>query len=395
MEPAQSHRGDVLVVDDTPENIGFLSSMLKGKGFRVRAATSGPMALQVMRAEAPEIVLLDINMPLMDGFEACERIVADPALRDIPVIFLSALSETGDKVRAFGAGGVDYVTKPFKVEEVTARIETHLALRRARRELGRRHRELEESYARLEKLEHVRKSLVEMIVHDLKNPLAAIQVCVDLVRAEGGLAPDQQGAVDDIGSMTRVLHRMVMDVLDVGRGDEAALKPRHASFDPRRLLADLDQDMSRRALAAGRELRLLATEGLPAEVTGDHELLRRLAENCVDNALKYAPRGTVITVELSADGADHWRLAVRDQGQGIPAALRERVFEPYARLDRDLERGGRVSRGLGLAFCRKAAELHGGRIWVEDNPPQGSAFVARLPRDPRATAPAAPVPTAA
>lgn len=127
---ASEHRSSILVVDDTPENLKVLSGMLRNKGYEVRPVTSGKLALKAILSKAPDLMLLDINMPDMDGYQLCEQIKSEPLTKDIPVIFISALSETLDKVKAFSAGGLDYITKPFQFEEVNARVETHLMLRR-------------------------------------------------------------------------------------------------------------------------------------------------------------------------------------------------------------------------------------------------------------------------
>jgi two-component system, sensor histidine kinase and response regulator len=378
---AAARRADILVVDDTPENLGVVSSVLKQAGHRVRAVTSGALALEAARAEAPDLVLLDINMPQMDGYEVCRRFKQDPALAGVPIIFLSALSETDDKVRAFEAGGVDYVQKPFRAPEITARVETHLALRRFQLELEERNRDLRHSYARLESLERARHGLVQMIVHDLKNPITTIQVCAEVARDDAAVQGDTRLALDDILGVTKVLTRMVLDVLDVASSENASLRPRLQAVNLGKLLGDATRDAEKRAQQSGKTLSLALDPALPAEVRADPNLLRRVVDNLLDNAFKYAPRETAIRLEGAAAGAD-FVVAVRDQGDGVPRADRERIFEAYSRLERDRDRAARVSRGLGLAFCRLAAEAHRGRIWVEDNAPRGSAFVLRLPRDP-------------
>ncbi len=357
--------------------------MLKGHGYRVRAVPSGSLALQAARAEAPDLMLLDITMPEMDGYEVCRRFKADPALQELPIIFLSALSETFDKVKAFQAGGVDYVTKPFHLEEMAARIETHLALRRLQRDLQARNEELSRSYARLETLEQARQALVQMVVHDLKSPLACIQLSADLLVQEAGLAGDPLQALDDIRGMTGVMNRMVLDVLDVARTDQAGLRTSLASVDVPGLLAGLSREVRGLAGRAKKSLTLEVAPDCPPMVTADRDLLRRLLLNLLDNSIKYAPKESEVRLEATRCGDAEWSLAVRDSGKGIPDDHKERIFEPYARLDRDLDRSAGSSRGLGLAFCRMAAEAHGGRIWVEDNLPRGSAFLVRLPVDPR------------
>jgi two-component system sensor histidine kinase/response regulator len=374
-----NHRGDLLLVDDTPENLGFLAAMLKRAGYRCRAVPSGALALRAAAAEVPDLVLLDITMPGMDGYEVCRRFKASEALRDVPIIFLSALADTTDKVTAFAAGGIDYVTKPYQVEEIGARVETHLSLRRLQRQLEAKNEELARSNARLERLEQVRQGLVQMLVHDLKNPLAVVQSLAQAARAELATAGEPAQTFEEIEHMSKVMTRMVLDVLDVAHAGEAGLAPRLAPEAPWELLGEARDEMRAMASAAGKLLVVEAAPDLPPRVTVDRELFRRLLENLLDNALKYAPRGTAVRLELGGDGPHHYRVAVRDEGPGVPTEMRERIFEPYARLDRDVARSARVSRGLGLAFCKLAAECLGGRVWVEDNVPAGSAFVVRLP----------------
>ena len=164
----------ILVVDDNAANVQLLVGMLKDRGYKVRAALSGKLAIQAVQNNPPDLILLDVNMPEMNGYEVCERLKSDESTRDIPIIFVSALHETLDKVKAFGVGGVDYITKPFQFQEVEARVRTHL-------ELCRQRREIRESYARLRQLEKLRDDLVHMIAHDLRNPLTAVSGYLDLV----------------------------------------------------------------------------------------------------------------------------------------------------------------------------------------------------------------------
>jgi len=140
---AYPHKPNILVVDDTPANLQLLTNMLKERGYKTRPVPSGMLALQAAKNDPPDVVLLDINMPAMNGYEVCERLKADEQLKEIPVIFISALNEIMDKVRAFSVGGVDYITKPFQIDEVQARVETHLKLRSLQKELEMHNRELE------------------------------------------------------------------------------------------------------------------------------------------------------------------------------------------------------------------------------------------------------------
>jgi PleD family two-component response regulator len=144
--------GDILIVDDTPANLQLLSNMLSAEGYKVRMAPSGKLALMSAQAAPPDLILLDIKMPGLNGYQVCEQFKADPRTRDVPVIFLSALDQTEDKIKAFTVGGVDYITKPFQLEEVMARVETHLWLRMLQTQLSRRVQELEQAMAQIKTL---------------------------------------------------------------------------------------------------------------------------------------------------------------------------------------------------------------------------------------------------
>ncbi|MCE5217099.1 response regulator, partial [bacterium] len=183
---------NLLIVDDTPANLQVLAAMLKGQGFTVRPVPSGELALRAAESEPPDLILLDIMMPEMNGYEVCERLKDNDDLRDIPVIFISALSDTSDKVKAFEVGGLDYVTKPFQFEEVRARVGAHLKLRRLQVEAAEHHRQLEQSYEQLRELEELRDSLMHMIVHDLRTPLTSIITGLETMETLGELDDLQQ-----------------------------------------------------------------------------------------------------------------------------------------------------------------------------------------------------------
>src|SRR5689334_1924873 len=175
--PHTTAPANVLIVDDTPDNIRVLTAIIERLGYEVRPATSGAQALQAVEHDPPDLVLLDITMPEMDGYEVCRRFKADEQLSDIPIIFLTALSDIADKVKAFGVGGIDYITKPFHLEEVQARVKTHLALRYANLRLAK-------SYSKLQELEQLRDQLVHMVVHDMRSPLMVLSGHLSLLQQE-------------------------------------------------------------------------------------------------------------------------------------------------------------------------------------------------------------------
>ena len=196
-----THVASVLIVDDTIDTLRLLSDLLSEHGYDVRAVTNGRQALQAVERDPPDLILLDIGLPELDGYEVCRRLRASERSQDVPVIFITALSETADKVRAFETGGVDYVTKPFQVEEVLARVKAHVALRRAQAELA-------DSYTRLRALEHLRDDMVHRVIHDMRSPLAALLMDLRFLkglagalseRRPGGPAVSAQGGPGDDG----------------------------------------------------------------------------------------------------------------------------------------------------------------------------------------------------
>ena len=360
----------ILVVDDTPANLSLLCGMLKERGYRARPVPSGDLALQAAWSDPPDLVLLDIGMPEMDGFVVCSRLKADARSAQITVIFLTAHTETSQKVRAFAVGGVDYVTKPFQIEEVHARVATHLELRRQRREL-------EESYARLREMEKLRDDLVHMVVHDMRSPLTALIMTLDLLATDvAELLPPL--AAEDLRAAIRsakAVSVMANQLLDVSRLEQGRLPLEKQPTDLLKVAAVV------RANLAGMDA------ARPIEVSGpgpvlcncDGALVQRVMENLLSNAIKHTPSGGQVRIRLAADG-DRVRVAVQDSGAGVPPEARARIFEKFGAVAARKE-SKYHSAGLGLAFCKLAVAAHGGTIGIDDAEPQGSVFWFELPAE--------------
>jgi len=368
---------DILVVDDTYANLQLLSGMLKERGYKVRPALSGELALQTARHSAPDLILLDITMPGLSGYDVAAELKKDPILREIPIIFLSALTETLDKVRAFASGGVDYVTKPFQFEEVAARVEAHLKIHRLQLELEQRNRELEQSNDELRRLQELRDNLTHMIVHDLRSPLAALLGYVDLCATaeKPTLSPGGAAYLGRArGSAARLLE-MVNSLLDVSKMEAGQLELHRAECD----LAPVAVEVFS-VLEPLRQNRTFDLEAPPSPVTVsvDRDLITRVLQNLVGNAIKFAPNGTVRVV-IKAVG-DAVRVSVIDTGRGIPPEFHKRIFEKFGQV---AQSGPRVGTGLGLTFCKLAIEAHAGRIGVNSEPGKGSEFWFTLPLCPR------------
>jgi two-component system, sensor histidine kinase and response regulator len=369
-ETARNDVGSILMIDDNPVNLQVLTSMLRQSGWRPRPVTSGRLGLQAARNEPPDLILLDVNMPELNGYEVCEQLKADPRLADIPVIFVSALGETTDKMRGFQAGGVDYVTKPFQIDEVRARVTAHMELRRQRLLL-------QSSLEKLRETERLRDTLVHMIVHDLRSPLSAISAFLELIGEEAKRRLGAEAQQDIASAMhgVRNMVRMVNGILDVSKMEAQMMKLDLRECDLVQVLGQVLDDLE--SLVGARHLTF-DRPAAPVLVRADREIVARIVQNFLANALRFTPGGGEIRVGIVTE-AEHTRVLVADTGPGIPADFRQSIFDKFSQIDgspQDRNRGT----GLGLAFCKMAVEAHGGRIGVDSELGQGSTFWFTLPR---------------
>lgn len=365
---------DILIVDDTPANLQLLAGMLKERGYKARPAPNGRVALQAAQSQPPDLILLDINMPEMNGYEVCTQLKASEQLRDIPVIFISALDETIDKVCAFSVGAVDYITKPFQFEEVEARVGAHLRLRHLQLELEARNHELQNANDELRRLQTLRDNLTHMIVHDMRSPLGGIVGYHDLLRKHDNSNLSERGAefLRKASESSDRLIGMVNSLLDVSKLEAGELKPQRMACDLGALAREAAEMLS--SLARNCTLEVIP----PAEpiiVPADRDLIFRVLQNLISNALKFTPAGGQVQVSMELEGPTAL-VSVRDTGSGIAPENHARIFEKFGQVN---QRGPRIGTGLGLTFCRLAVQAHGGEIGVESALGEGSRFWFRLP----------------
>jgi two-component system sensor histidine kinase/response regulator len=386
----------VLVVDDNLQNREVAEGHLVSAGYAVLQAEGGAEALASLVSRRPDLVLLDVLMPGMDGYETCRRIRALPEVGGVPVLFLTALGDLETHKAALESGADDFLTKPLNRTELLIRVRSLLRIKQLSDELRANVRVIATQRDALLAAHQQKAELTALIVHDLKNPLSSILSNVQYVQSRATLPEDERDSLDDVVRASQAMVRLVMNLLDVSRSDDGALVPHVTGFEVPALLGEICSEMNRRIEDKGQRLALSVGKGV-GRLQGDRDLVRRIVENLIDNAYKYGPRATTISVEAAGatmdDGAEAAvEIRVRDEGAGIPAAYRQIVFEKYGRAAGGAEREGRSSHGLGLVFCRRAAGVHGGAIWIDDQPTRGSCFCLRLPlaRLPLAAAPAPP-----
>ncbi|MEG4420423.1 ATP-binding protein [Microcoleus sp. LAD1_D5] len=419
--------GNILVVDDTPENLRLLSTMLTQRGYTPRCVINGKMALRACNSNPPDLILLDIMMPEMNGYEVCQHLKLEPKTREIPVIFISAKDEVFDKVNAFAVGGVDYISKPFQFEEVLARIESHLSLRNLQKQLKEQNVLLQEEITSrlavektLQEKNHilqqeirtrraVEKALQEQnlvlqqeISHRQRAESALLKSNQELARSNAELeqfayvaSHDLQAPLATIASYAQLLEKRYKDQLD-SQGSKFIGNIVQGCTRMQNLIDDLleysrvgrsrkpftltdcnhavEQALANLQGAIGETQAIVTYSELPA-VMGDISQLVQLFQNLVSNAIKYRHDAPPVVHITACKQEKNWFISVSDNGIGIAPQHQKRIFQIFQRLHTQREYSGT---GIGLAICQKIVELHGGCIWVESEPEQGSTFYFTL-----------------
>jgi signal transduction histidine kinase len=379
MDPAPKNEtapATVLVVDDNEANRALARSALEDEGYRVVLAENGAAALEAFSRESPDCVLMDVRMPGMDGFAACTALRALPGGADTPVLFLTALRDVDTFDEALNAGADDFLTKPVRPTELVVRVDTALKMRRMRAELRGHYELLKHQRDDLLRLQLQKERLMSFVVHDLKNPVNSMDLHAQLLLRDKELSERAKGSALQIRHEARRLVQMIMNLLDISKGDEGKLAPKRTDVDMAALVGGLVEDLSATAQARGVRLES-KVERDTAHL--DEDLFRRVIMNLLDNAIRHAPADSVVSVTVTGRSGS-LDVRVADAGSGVPAELRERIFDPFTQLEGAERSTTRTGRGLGLSFCKVAVEAHGGKIWVEDAAP-GAAFCLSIPAE--------------
>lgn len=363
----------VLVVDDVPKNLQVVGTMLRNAGYAVMPATSGARALEGIRVQLPDLILLDLMMPEIDGLEGSPLVKADPVTREIPIVFLTASNEMEHLVQGFEAGAVDYVTKPFNPPELLARVRTHIELKLARE--------------RLRELNEEKNEFMGIVAHDLRNPLGAIKGYAEMIAEDAGtfrsaspaeLNNVRQGLEDCAGRIRNSAERMlemVQNLLDANRIERGEIHLNLAPTELGHLVSSVIESQRPRAVAKQQSLHF-QSDGSPITATADSNVMVQVLENLISNAVKYSPPGKTIVVRLKKEESNAI-CEVQDEGPGLSPEDRKKLFGKFARLSAK-PTGGEHSTGLGLSIVKRMIEAMGGRVWCESEPGKGATFIVAV-----------------
>lgn len=361
MQPQQAN---ILIVDDTPANLRLLAGILSEAGYTVRPARSGAIALASAQSDTPNLILLDIMMPEMDGYEVCRRLKAHQQTKDIPVIFISALNDIEEKVKSFALGGVDYIAKPFHGEEVLARVNTHLTIRNLQNDLMAQISEL--------------NAFAHTVAHDLKNPMALIVGFTELLLSEQEDLPMKQQTLylEKVQKAGRKAANIIDELLLL-----ASVRQQGVHMEPIDMasVVMLAQDRLTYVVSEYKaEIRL--PESWPLAL-GHAPWVEEVWANYLSNALKYGGRPPLIELGAERTAVNQIRFWIRDNGPGIPPEKQPTLFTEFVRLsERNVE-----GQGLGLSIVQRIVHKLSGEVGVISQDGVGSEFYFTLPAAPSNT----------
>ncbi len=370
-------RSRILLVDDNQENLEVLSILLEKEGYEISAVLSGEQALELVTRSTPDLILLDIMMPGLDGFEVCERLKNNPNTKDIPVIFITAKSDSDDIIKGFELGGVDYITKPFQYEVVAARIRTHLEMSRLSSLKEFMITELGKKNQHLIQLDQAKNKILSMAAHDLRNPLASIRgLSKILLKGINNLSPEELNEfLTIINDSSNHMLNLVNDLLDY-----SVIESGHV--DLRLKVGSLAELIQRRIrineiIFESKMIKIVSDVGMDCEFKFDEGRISQVIDNLLTNAAKFSNPGSSIFVKLEKID-DHAKVSVRDEGPGISKEDQKKIFDGFQRLN-PRPTAGEKSTGLGLAIVKKILQSHGGYMEIDSELGHGSTFSFFLP----------------
>ncbi len=365
----ESKKDVILVVDDQPNNLKVISSVL-GDSYSLSFANNGPNALKILENLQPDLILLDVMMPGMDGYEVCQRIKSTEKTKELPVIFLTAKNDIEDILKAFRAGAVDYITKPFNIMELKVRVGNHISLKHTREQL-------KNANDKLLQVIHEKDKFFTIIAHDLRNPFIGISSLSQIMVEQLGSLQ-----LDEMEEYAREIHHastnafnLLKNLLSWAKSQTGRMDFVPQQLDVQELITETIAFIQEAAILKNIEIESQIAEGL--SVFADKEMVATVMRNLVSNAVKFTHTGG--KVRISCERSDqHIQISVVDNGIGMTSKMVEEIF----RIDVSNGRkgtNGEPSSGIGLLLCKEFTERNGGTIKVESQPDEGSTFNITLP----------------
>lgn len=380
MNNKELEKSTVLLVDDKPENLDVLITYLAEFGFTILVAQEGEEAIELAQRYRPDIILLDVMMPGIDGFEVCQRLKAFENLTDIPVIFMTALSDTVDKLKGFKAGGVDYITKPLQHEEVMARVKTHLTIRMLQQQLQNKNVQLERANEQLQELIASKDKFFSIISHDLRNLFQGVLWSIELIMMNIDTYDKEEIKkwVLTLQSSSEKLYSLVENLLLWSRIQKSKMdyNPRYIDF----------RDIVEQNLllfmknAEKKNIQLISSIKEPVFIYVDNNIINVVIRNFISNALKFTEEGGSVVISAQQN-KKYVTVSIKDTGIGISKENLSKLFRIDVTL-KAIGTAGEQGTGLGLILCKELIEKSGGSILVESELGKGTTFTFTLPRTP-------------
>lgn len=374
-------RPTILIVDDEEINVKLVKGILASENYNLISALSGSEALSMLAPNRPDLILLDVMMPEMDGFETCSKIKQNKNTKIIPVLMVTALSEQEHRLKALECGADDFLSKPVDKTELKIRVKSLLRIKEYHNELVERYEEIEKKNIQLQELEEFKDGLLHMIVHDLKNPLFAISGNIELLLLDKENFNETQNiAAKNCLSSCQNLKEMVQQLLDINKLENKKLQLEKEMTDLAPLIDETLNQLLKKAEEKQISINFINANGI-STISIDSRLIRRVITNLVDNGIRHTPKGGRIEVASDLEkNKNDLCISVKDTGTGLDPAFHQKIFNKFEQVDLRNQGISIGTAGLGLAFCKLAVEAHGGEIWVEsEGKGRGSTFRFTIP----------------